>query len=416
MERREFIVKAGLATASTPFLGGILSKEATAGLPSGIKIIDMKTWIVHTSGTNRVFVKLYTNEGITGLGEGLLYHKEHTLQAAIEDYRDMIIGQNPTRIEYLWQMLYRWPRWRGVGPVLNASLSAIDIALWDILGKLFDVPIYQLLGGACRDKVRTYRWISGSTPEERRQQVIRAKEEGYTCIKTHPKSFGEVKERPWDLQLAIDIMAAMREAAGNDFDVAIDAHGLLNPVQSLEYARAIEKYRPFYLEEPIQSEDMESLKWLSDHTAIPLCMGERMYTKWGFRDMINRHLVSYIQPDVCMAGGISEVRRIAAMAEANSIEVANHNCSSLVCTLATIHLGANIANTSIVENGHKPPDNQEADLFFGASTEFVDGYISLPTTPGLGCDLNEELADARPYQPGRRVSHKYLEDGSIADF
>src|SRR3989339_1641310 len=157
MNRREFLIKTGLMTAGMPFWWGIMSKDAAAGIPSGIKITDMKSWIVHTQGTNRVFVKLYTNKDVTGLGEGLLYHKEHTLQAAIEDHRELLIGQNPARIEYLWQAMYRWPRWRGVGPVLNASLSAIDIALWDIMGKLLDVPIYQLLGGACRDKVRTYR-------------------------------------------------------------------------------------------------------------------------------------------------------------------------------------------------------------------------------------------------------------------
>ena len=128
MHRRDFLAKAGVAAAGIPFWWGLVPEEAVAGIPAGIQITDMKTWIVHTSGTNRVFVKLYTNEGVTGLGEGLLYHKERTLQAAIEDYREMIVGQNPTRIEYLWQMMYRWPRWRGVGPVLNASLSAVDIA------------------------------------------------------------------------------------------------------------------------------------------------------------------------------------------------------------------------------------------------------------------------------------------------
>ena len=416
MDRRSFLTKTGLAAASTPFWWGLAPEEAVAGLPSGIRITDMKTWIVHTRGTNRVYVKLYTNEGVTGLGEGLLYHKEHTLQAAIEDYRDMIVGQNPTRIEYLWQMMYRWPRWRGVGPVLNASLSAVDIALWDILGKLLDVPIYQLLGGACRDRVRTYRWIGGNSPERRAEQVTAAKEEGYTCIKCHPKSFGgEVTGKPWDFNLAVSIMEAMREAAGDDFDVAIDAHGFLSPIESLEYARAVEQYRPFYFEEPIQSEDMVTFKWLSDRVAIPLCNGERMYTKWGFRDMIAQRLVSYVQPDVSMAGGISEVRRIAAMAEANSIDVANHNCSSLVCGLATLHLGASTPNTVICELLEYSPDSSEADLFYGVGTEFIDGYVSLPTAPGLGCDLDEKVADSRPYQPGNRQSHLSLPDGSIWD-
>ncbi|MFC1551630.1 enolase C-terminal domain-like protein [Candidatus Latescibacterota bacterium] len=416
MDRREFLTKTGLGAASTPFWWGIMPEDAAADLPPGIKITDIKSWIVHTRGTNRVFVKLYTNEGITGLGEGLLYHKEHTLKASIDEHRELLIGQNPTRIEYLWQAMYRWPRWRGVGPVMNASLSAIDIALWDIMGKLLDVPIYKLLGGACRDKVRTYRWIGGSSPEQRANQVSQAKAEGYTCIKCHPKSFGgEMTSKPWDFKLAVEIMRAMREAAGDDFDVAIDAHGFLSPLESLEYARAVEEYRPFYLEEPVQSEDMETFKWLSDRVAIPLCNGERMYTKWGFRDMIANRLVSYVQPDVSMAGGISEVKRISAMAEASSIDVANHNCSSLVCALATLHLGASTANTVICELLAHSSDSAEADLFYGAGTEFIDGYVSLPTAPGLGCDLDEKVADSRPYQPGRRQNSLSLPDGSIWD-
>jgi len=416
MKRREFLTKAGLAVAGTPFWWGLMSKEAVASIPSGIEITDLKTWIVHTSGTNRVFVKLYTNEGVTGLGEGLLYHKEHTLQAAIEDHRDLLIGQNPTRIEFLWQAMYRWPRWRSVGPVLNASLSAVEIALWDIMGKLLDAPIYQLLGGACRDRVRTYCWIGGSTPEQRANALLRAKERGFNAIKCHPKNFGgEMTSRPWDLKLAVAIMKAMREAGGDDFDIGIDGHGFINPVESLEYARAIEQYRPMFFEEPVQSEDLESLKWLVDHTAVPIAMGERMYTKFGFRDVISRHLVSYIQPDVCIAGGISECKKIAAMAEANSIDVAFHNCSSLVCTLASIHLGASTPNTAIVENAAVSTDSRESDLFYGAGTELVDGYVNIPDKPGLGIDLDEKVTASRPYQTGRRQSLLYLNDGSVTD-
>ena len=411
MNRRDFMKKA--AAACVPFWAGLLPEKLWGKIPSGLKITGLKTYVVHVGSVNWVFVRIFTNEGLTGLGEGSVTSKEATVESAIREHERLLVGKDPTRIEQLWQAMYRWPRWRG-GPVLNSAISAVEIALWDILGKALDVPVYRLLGGAARDRIRLYVHGGGRTPQQAAEAVHRAKELGYNAVKTAPLvARGERIERPWNLRKAAAIIEAMREAAGDEFDILIDAHGLLNPVMALEYANAVEPYRPMFLEEPVQPEDLDMYKWLSDHTTVPLATGERHFTKFGFKDMISRHLVSYVQPDVCHAGGISECKKIAAMAEANFIDVALHNPQSLVSTLASLHIDACTSNCVIQETvrQRKP---WLLDLFYGEEVSIQDGYAALPEKPGLGCDFNERIAALHPYQPVNRAAMKF-EDGSITD-
>ena len=405
MNRRKFLRSAALAAAGAPFWLEILNEDAYAKLPSGIRITKLRTFLVKSW----VFVKVYTNKGVVGLGEGAIAGREASIAAAIKELEHYIVGKDPTAIEFLWQAMYRWPRWRGGGPILNSAVSAIEIALWDILGKLLDVPIYQLLGGAARNRIRVY--IHGTGGEA----VSKAKAHGLTAIKTGPPvGKGVVVKRPWNLRRAAALIEEMREAAGDDFDIMTDAHGKLNPVMALEYANAIEPYRVMFLEEPIQVEDLDMLAWLGNRTKVPLAMGERQFTKFGFKEMISRHLVSYVQPDVVHAGGILETKKIAAMAEAHFIDVALHNHQSLVNTLASLHVDACTPNCVIQERGFWIQNDWLNDLFYGVEIPLTDGYSALPDKPGLGCDLDEEVAAKYPYEPGYRAPIIF-EDGSVFD-
>lgn len=405
MNRREFLKSAALVTAGASFWLGLLRENTYGKLPSGIRITKLRTFLVKSW----VFVKVYTNKGVVGLGEGAFAGREVSIAEAIKELEHYIVGKDPTAIEFLWQAMYRWPRWRGGGPILNSAISAIEIALWDILGKLLDVPIYKLLGGAARDRIRVYVHGTGT------EAVYRAKQQGFTAIKTSPPvGEGVVVKRPWNLKRAVVVIEEMREAAGDDFDIMTDAHGKLNPVMALEYANAIEPYRVMFLEEPIQVEDLEMLSWLGNRTRVPLAMGERQFTKFGFKEMISRHLVSYVQPDVVHCGGILETKKIAAMAEANFIDVALHNHQSLVNTLASLHVDACTPNCVIQERGFWVQRNWVNDLFYGLEIPANKGYTALPDNPGLGCELNEKVAAKYPYEPGYRLPIIF-EDGSVFD-
>jgi len=276
MYRREFIKTTGFMAAGAPLGMGLLASDLWAKLPTLIKITGLKTMIVE----DEVYLKIFTNQGVVGEGHATVHRKARTCQAAIQDLADVLVGKDPTRIEFLWQAMYRWPRWRG-GPVLNAAISGVDLALWDILGKLLDVPVYRLLGGAAREKVRLY--IHGSGKEG----VQRAKQLGYTAIKTSPQVIDTVDgrrviKRPWNVKRAVKVTEEMRIEAGDEFDILVDAHGLLTPVMALEFAKAIEPLWVMFLEEPIQLEGNDTLAWLGERTAIPLASGEQHTTALPF--------------------------------------------------------------------------------------------------------------------------------------
>ncbi len=408
MNRRQFLVRAGLSVAGAPFWMGLVPERLWAKLPTGIKITGLKTLIVE----DEVYLKVFTNQGVAGEGHTTVHRKAAVCEAAVKDLERVLVGKDPTRIEFLWQAMYRWPRWRG-GPVLNAAISGVDLALWDILGKLLDVPVYQLLGGAARERIRLYVHGSG------KEGVQRAKAQGYTAIKTGPHVADTVEgrrviTRPWNLKRAVKVIEEMRIEAGDDFDILIDAHGLLTPVMALEFAKAIEPYRILFLEEPIQLEGNDALEWLGKQTTVPLATGERHTTKWMFEDLISRHLVSYVQPDVIQCGGITEIRKIAAMAEAQFIEVAPH-CPGNLSTglgLASLHVDA-ATPSCVIQESHPNPTGWRLDMFSGRTVEIKEGYAALPSWPGLGLKLNEEEAKKHPAtNPNPSI---YFEDGSAAD-
>ena len=412
MDRRTFL-KTGLGATLAHSLGAytLFPTEVHAKIPADLKVTALKVIPVWTGSMNYIFVKLYTNKGVTGVGEGGIRGRAATMIAAIKEHERYIVGKNPLQIEKHWQAMYRWPRWRG-GPILNSAVSAVDIALWDIAGKVLDAPIYQLLGGAAKDKMRLY--IHGGSAEA----VHSAKERGFNAIKTGP-SLAEngVIRQPWDVKAEIARLQKMRDAGGKDFDILYDAHTQFKPEMALEFCTQVEEIRPFFVEEPMLTSDLGKLKWLSDRVKVPLCQGESQFTKFGLQEMIDNHVISYINPDVIHAGGISECKKLAGMAEAHFMDVALHNAQSPVMTLAGLHVNACTTNCVIHEfNQARKYAAWEEDLYGGVKIKYSDGFASLPPGPGLGIDIDEKAAKKRPARPFARTRGTLQwPDGSVGD-
>jgi galactonate dehydratase len=380
-----------------------------------MKITAVKAFVVDELGTNRVFAKVYTDTGLTGLGEGTLASRSQAIAATISENERYLLGQDPRAIEGLWQAMYRYPRWRG-GPVLNSAISAIDTALWDILGQSLQVPIWQLLGGACRDRIRLMAQVGGASPEAAAEQAQALVADGYTAMKTSPYPLSDGPISPHALiRASVARVRAIRQAVGEDVDIMFDCHGMFTPVMAVDLARRLDEYRPFFLEETTQAEDLDTLAWVAARTRVPLATGERLFTKWGFADLVARHLVSYVQPDVAHCGGISELKKIATLAEAHFIDVAPHHGNSEVTTLASLHVDASTPNCVLQERPQPSPLTPD---LFGGTIAIEDGYALLPAGPGLGFDLDERVAARHPfvaeYELTNRASLRWA-DGSIAD-
>jgi galactonate dehydratase len=304
--------------------------------------------------------------------------------------------------------MFRYPRWRG-GPILNSAISAVEIALWDILGKALGVPIYKLLGGAARKRVRLYLDTAG-TPEA----FLKAKEQGYTAAKSGFIAVeNDVVIPSYAVREGAKRVEAVRKAVGDDFDICIDVHGKLTTAMAIDFCHRIEDLRPLFVEEPTQLEDIDELALLRSKTLVPLATGERSFTKYGFTEYCRRHLVNYVQPDVCHAGGILEMKKIGAIAEAYRVEMAPHNPQSEVSTLASLHVDATTPACTIQEYN---PRNETwiQDLFYGGAVKIRDGFADLPDRPGLGVDLDEGVAAKRPYKPVNRPNYVFS-DGGVAD-
>jgi galactonate dehydratase len=304
--------------------------------------------------------------------------------------------------------MFRYPRWRG-GPILNSAISAVEIALWDILGKALGVPIYKLLGGASRNRIRLYL-DTASTPEA----FLKAKEQGYTAAKSGFIAVENDLVIPsYAVREGAKRVEAVRKAVGDDFDICIDAHGKLTTTMAVDFCHRVEDMRPLFVEEATQLEDIDELALLRSKTRAPLATGERSFTKYGFTEYCRRHLVDYIQPDVCHSGGILEMKKIGAIAEAYRIEMAPHNPQSEVSTLASLHVDATTPACSIQE--YNPRNDQWIrDLFYGGAVKVKDGYADLPDRPGLGVDLDEKVAAKHPYKPVNRPKYVFS-DGGVAD-
>ncbi len=417
LDRREFISSAlGVAADAPREAFPAAAREAAGDAKAlNLKITGLKTFLVNVGNLNYIFCKIYTNQGLVGLGEAsMLPSKEATVAQAIMEHERFLVGKDPTDIELLWQGMFRHPRWRG-GPILNSAISAVEIALWDILGQALGVPIYKLLGGAARTRVRVYVDID-PTPEA----FLHAKEMGYTAAKTTAVEPDHLLIEPNRVvRKSVRKLQKIRQAVGDDFDIAVDAHGRLTTTMAIDFCTRVEELDLLWVEEATQLEDLGELALLRSKTKTHLATGERSYTKWGFADFCSRHLVDYIQPDVCHCGGISELKKISVLAETYRVNVAPHNPQSLVSTMASLHVDATSPANTIQEStpgnyGELHPEPWMDDLFNGQGPEIKGGYAELPSRPGLGVTLNEKLAAEHPYKPVNRA-HYTSDDGSVAD-
>ena len=362
-----------------------------------------------------VYVKIITDEGLYGLGEASLSGRTLAVVEALNTIKPLLIGQDATRIEFIWQDIFRGTFWRG-GPVLQSALAGIDIALWDLAGKALGVPTYRLLGGAARDKVLVYRHVRCNDIPTMIEHGHALLNEGYKVLRISPLD-AFAKDNCFDavrgLRGSVDFMAALREAVGPDIQIIFEAHTRLNPPQAIELCNGLEAYRPFYVEDPIRSENPASFAHLRAHTNVALGTCEQLHDKWTFRELIERELVDYLRIDICHTGGISEGKKIAAMGEVHYQELACHYTASPVSTAAMLHLNLSVPNCAVQE--FAPTGGLLADII-QVQWKLEDCYLAKPEAPGLGVDIDEEAAAAHPPSFPDEPPHWRRPDGSVNDW
>jgi len=364
-------------------------------------------------------VKITTDSGIVGWGETTLEGKPRSTMAAVDEIADYLMGKDPLRIEHHWQHVYRSAFFRG-GNILMSALSGIDQALWDIAGKHYDVPTYQLLGGAVRDRIRVYaHWGIGSTTdkgEERAKQRLEMlqKKGGYKAFKSGPGGKWRAHEPPAFIDAFVKRAYLMREWVGPDVELAFDFHGKMTPALAIEVCHEIKGMRPMFVEEPVPQENADALKLVSDHVPFPIATGERLLTRWGFREIFEKQVVAYLQPDISHAGGITEMKKIANMAEVYYMHMAPHCAIGPVAFSASLHVDAVVPNFLIQEQ----VDNGLGAGLFKEDWVVKDGHIELPTKPGLGFEIDEKEAqqDRGIYEEELGGEYYYESDGSVADW
>ncbi len=405
--RREFLVQTGLASLAP-------AAEQVGGQGrSGIKITDIKTYLVGAGSRNLVFVKVETDQGIHGVGEAYSCGPDQATVATINDFKTWLVGRDPRDIEHLWAMMHNFTRFPG-GLVVNAAISGIEHALWDIHGKAAGLPVHRLLGGKCRDKVRVYQSARGDEPKalaEHAKSLVQ--KYGYTAVKMSPH-MPQGNARPYNqvTRVAAERVAAVREALGRDVDIGVDIHAKFFEVRrAARLARAIEPYDPMWLEEPIRPENVAALSKLADHVNIPLAAGECNYTKNEFRAILAAQALDIVQPDICLCGGFLEMKKIAALAEAHYVMVAPHNPMGPVATVVNVHFAACTPNFLILE--YHPDDAAPRKDLLKEPLMVKDGYLQVPDKPGFGIELNEEAFRHFPPRPWHR-NFEYRADGSVA--
>jgi galactonate dehydratase len=369
-----------------------------------VRITRLETFLVKTRW---LFLKVHTNAGVVGLGEPIVEGRAQTCAAAVKEIEPYLVGKDPRAVVHHWQAIYRHAFYRG-GPVLTSALSGIDQALWDIKGKLLGVPVYELLGGPTRQRIRVY--AHAGTPELIRER----KAQGFTAFKTGPARLNgryarAIENKAW-IENAVAQFARLREIVGKDGDIGIDFHGAVPPATAKILMKELEQFQPFFYEEIINCQNVDLMAELAKTTHIPIATGERDFTKWGFRQILEKGAATILQPDLCHAGGITEVRLIAGMAEAYYASIAPHNPLGPISLAAGLQIAASIPNflcqeqVSLGEGYLKNP------------FKVRDGYVDLPTGPGLGIELDEEAMKDKVGHDWRNPETYDPDDGSVVDW
>lgn len=366
-----------------------------------MKITDIKTYHVEANRRIWVFLEVETDEGVVGLGEASLEGFEKAICVCIEEFKRLLIGKNPMQIEQIWEDMYRRKFWRQDLMIMTA-LSGIEIACWDIKGKVLGVPIYELFGGPCRDRVPCYGnyWfmktkMGPTSVEDYARSAEAAVANGWTALKWSPFGYPAHTMTPEQEDIAVECVRRVREAVGPSIRLMVDSHGRFNLPQAKRLARRFEPYDLFFFEEPIPPENVDAFVELKNSTRTPIAAGERLVARYQFREVLEKFAVTYLQPDVLHTGGISETRKIAAMAEAYFTPIIPHNPNGPVATAATVHVGASVPNFMMLE--YIPvPTRQEVLM---EPFEPRNGYFELPKKPGLGLELNHKNLSKYPYEP-----------------
>jgi galactonate dehydratase len=413
--RREFFKTTGQVVAASALAGGTIpyvhatgngsfddtpverSDAAMIGPYDNIKVTSIETFVLKNTW---VFVKISTDAGIIGWGEILKDDAKACAAGALE-VGNYLIGKDPLRVAHHWQAIHRGSFYRG-GPIKTAILSGIDQALWDITGKAFGVPVYRLLGGPTRDRIRVYGTLDPKT--------------GVNAIKVGPAGGQRQPIKYIEGQKFVDEVVerfkALREKVGSEVDIAVDFHGAVQPPTALILIKALEPYHPWFYEEVIQALNVDIMAELARKTHIPIATGERIFTKWGFREILEKRAAAILQPDVCYAGGITELRIIAGMAEAYYTPIAPHNPQGPCSLAASYQIAACIPNFLVQERG----DNEYADLLAKPMPQIKDGYRPLLTDPGLGITIDEDKLRAQVGEPRPYYTRYDPDDGSVVDW
>ncbi len=379
-----------------------LGHEAPIAPRDPIRITRLETLLVKPRW---LFLKVHTNTGIIGLGEPIVEGRALTVETAVKEIEPYLVGKDPRQVVHHWQAIYRHAFYRG-GPILTSALSGIDMALWDIKGKALGVPVYELLGGPTRRRVRVY--AHAGSPD----RIRRALAQGFTAFKTQPAIRRPARyiETSAQVHHAAETFAALRKVAGDDADIAIDFHGAISPATAKLLIKALEPFQPMFIEEPCQAQNHDIMAEIARGTHLPIATGERVFTKWGFREVLEKRAATILQPDLCHAGGITEVRLIAGMAEAYYAAIAPHNPLGPISLAAGVQIAASIPNflcqeqVSLGEGYLKHPFTVH------------QGYIDVPTGPGLGIELDENALAAKIGHDWKNPEAYDGDDGSVMDW
>ena len=380
-----------------------------------MRISEVKLYITDDNRPS-VYVKIETDEGICGYGESSIGFMPQGALGLLKDLRPYLIGEDPERIEYLWQMAFRVLFYRG-GPDTGAALSGIDMALWDIKGKKYGLPVYQLLGGRARDRVLVYGHAGGKDRTELVENARERVSRGVRFIRYrgfHDFDADAYHDHQSAVEQSSEYMAALREALGDRVEIILECHGRFDPRWAIDLAKRVEKYRPFLLEDPIRHENPAVLAEIKAKTDIPIATGERYHSKWDFAEIINNRHVDYVRPDIAHCGGITEIRKISAMAEVQYIKVIPHNNSGPLGTAASMHASLSIPNIELME----APFVNKTDYRYKVTKPFPlfkDGFADIVDRPGLGVDFDEAAAEAGEPEYIKLPKLKG-EDGSAQDF
>ncbi|TAK25750.1 MAG: mandelate racemase/muconate lactonizing enzyme family protein [Chloroflexota bacterium] len=377
-----------------------------------MKIRDVRTVHFSMGYKNCLVVLVETDDGLTGIGEVGIAHLE-AARGAVEALRPRLIGQDATRIEHLWQFCFRGSFFPG-GNILSAAISGIDIALWDLNAKALGVPVHRLLGGLCRDRVPTYCHIGGHTldgvVESARERVA----EGWKYIRWGMPQQGERHEPTVAVRESIHGMEMLRTALGDEVEICFDVHARLDPSDAITLAKGIEPVRPFFLEDPIRSENVQLLRHVRQHVNVPLAIGEHYASKWEFRQVVEEDLTDFARIDLCIVGGLTEARKVAGWAETHQIRLATHNPLGPISGAACMHLSATITNQGVAEQ-IRQPGTTVADIF-PLQTEWRDGYLIPSDRPGLGVAFDEKAALANPARAPGAGRMLVRDDGSLTNW